>query len=167
MIGIKNIKTFVMKASRNNKIEHFYSLCSRGDHVLDVGVTNNEHNSHVNLFLNKFRLSDSQYTGLAVEPMDEIRNKHPGKRFVEYAGGRFPFSDNEFDWVFSNAVIEHVGGEEEQIEFINEMMRVSNNVFFTTPNKYFPVEAHTNTLFRHWFSKHFYEWLNINSPYLE
>jgi len=76
-----------------------------------------------------------------------------------------PFNDNEFDWVFSNAVIEHVGGAKEQIIFINEMLRVSKNVFFTTPNKYFPVEAHTNTLFRHWNSQNFYKWCKDNSTY--
>jgi ubiquinone/menaquinone biosynthesis C-methylase UbiE len=49
----------------------------------------------------------------------------PGKRFVQYAGGRFPFSNKTFDWVFSNAVIEHVGDENAQLLFLNEMMRVA------------------------------------------
>jgi len=97
--------------------------------------------------------------------MSDIRKKHPNKRFVEYEGRKMPFNDNEFDWVFANAVIEHVGGAKEQIIFINEMLRVSKNVFFTTPNKYFPVEAHTNTLFRHWNSQNFYKWCKDNSTY--
>lgn len=165
MLGIRSFKTSVMRRSRNRKLEHFYSTCDPDANVLDVGVTNNEHNTQVNLFLNEFRFNVSQYTGLAVEPMDNIRNKHPGKRFVEYSGGVFPFNDNEFEWVFSNAVIEHVGGEDEQVNFINEMIRVGQNVFFTTPNKYFPVEAHTNTLFMHWYSPLFYRWCKRNSSY--
>lgn len=165
MLVVRSLKASVMRRSRNRKLEHFYSLCDRDAKVLDVGVTSNEHNTQVNLFLNEFRFSASQYTGLAVESMDEIRKSHLGKRFVEYPGGEFPFNDNEFDWIFSNAVIEHVGGEGKQLKFINEMLRVSKNVFFTTPNKYFPVEAHTNTLFRHWFSRSFYNWCKKNSTY--
>ncbi len=162
---LKSLKNHVMKASRGKKLDHFYTLCDRSATVLDVGVTGNERNSQVNLFLNEFRFDSCQYTGLAVEPMDKLRDKHPGKRFVEYPGGVFPFEDNAFDWVFSNAVIEHVGGRGQQIEFINEMVRVGRNVFFTTPNKYFPVEAHTNTLFRHWFDEWFYAWLDDKQLY--
>jgi hypothetical protein len=47
-------------------------------------------------------------------------------------------------------VTEHVGDEEAQIQFVNEMLRVARNVLFTTPSKYFPVESHTNTLLLHW-----------------
>jgi 2-polyprenyl-3-methyl-5-hydroxy-6-metoxy-1,4-benzoquinol methylase len=133
--------------------------------VLDVGVSNKEHNDQINLFLNEFRFSPNQYTGLAIQSMDNIAKKHPGKRFVQYPGSIFPFYDNEFDWVFSNAVIEHVGSEDDQILFINEMLRVAKNVFFTTPNKYFPVESHTNTIFRHWSNKGFYKWCRKNKPF--
>lgn len=160
--GFKNL---VMNASRSKKLEHFYSLCGKESPVLDVGVSNNEHNSSVNLFLKNFRLDPHQYTGLAVEPMDSIRQKYHGMKFVEYPGGCFPFEDNEFDWVFSNAVIEHVGNEEQQLLFVNEMLRVGKNVFYTTPNKYFPVESHTNVFFRHWFDSHFYCWCAQNSTY--
>src|SRR5688572_18892764 len=81
-----------------------------------------------------------------------------GKRFVRYPGGHFPFADQEFGWVFSNAVIEYVGGPAEQLEFINEMLRVERNVFFTTPTKYFLFEAHTNAFFLHWNDGLFHWW---------
>ena len=162
---IRKLKQHVMRRSRLSKLEHFYSLSESSDSVLDVGVSNNEHNDQVNLFLNTFRYSDGQYTGLGVLPLDNIAEKNPGKRFVVYPGGVFPFGDKEFDWVFSNAVIEHVGDEQAQLQFINEMVRVSRNVFFTTPNKYFPIESHTNTIVRHWFDKSFYRWCKKNKPF--
>ena len=164
-IDVALVKKSVMKWSRFKKLNHFYSLCDLNSNVLDVGVSNNEHNDQVNLFLNKFRLDPNQYTGLAIQPMNEIAKKHPGKKFVQYPGGVFPFGNKKFDWVFSNAVIEHVGSEEDQIIFINEMLRVGKNVFFTTPNKYFPIESHTNTFFRHWLNKRFYEWCKQNHLY--
>lgn len=158
------LKSAVMQKSRAKKLDHFYSLCDPSSTVLDVGVSDYEHNAQVNLFLNQFRLNPTQYTGLAVRPMTDIAKKHPGKRLVEYSGGLFPFKDKEFDWVFSNAVIEHVGYENDQVQFINEMLRVGKNVFFTTPNKYFPVDSHTNTMFRHWFDAYFYEWCKKHEP---
>jgi hypothetical protein len=54
-----------------------------------------------------------------------------------------PFADGSFEWVFSNAVIEHVGGWREQERFANEIQRVAARGYFvTTPNKYFPIEPH-------------------------
>ncbi|WP_228061055.1 MULTISPECIES: class I SAM-dependent methyltransferase [unclassified Coleofasciculus] len=52
------------------------------------------------------------------------------------------FEDNEFDVVFSNSVIEHVGDYEEQHKMANEVMRVGKRYFVQTPNFYFPIEPH-------------------------
>lgn len=58
-------------------------------------------------------------------------------------GRTLPFSDRAFDWVFSNAVIEHVGNYEKQSVFANEIRRVAAKGYFvTTPNRYFPIEPH-------------------------
>jgi len=78
----------------------------------------------------------------------------------------FPFRDNEFEWVFSNAAIEHVGTYDDQLQFLNEMMRVGKNVFFTTPNRWFPIESHTNAFFLHWLpSEIFFKWSARYKPY--
>lgn len=59
-------------------------------------------------------------------------------------GRKLPLPDRAFDWVFSNAVIEHVGDYESQIQFANEIRRVASKGYFVAcPNKYFPVEPHT------------------------
>jgi SAM-dependent methyltransferase len=60
-----------------------------------------------------------------------------------------PFEDSSFDLVFSNAVIEHVGNEIEQIKFVNEHNRVGKNWVLTTLNRLFPIESHTQKLFIH------------------
>lgn len=162
---LRSLKIKVMALSRIKKLNHFYSLCTGGK-ILDAGVSDRAKVPGENVFLETFRFPGPCYTGLGVEDLSELAKVHPDKRFVTYDGRLFPFGDNEFDWVFSNAVIEHVGDATNQTLFLNEMLRVAKNVFFTTPNKYFPVESHTNALFLHWLpGDTFYKWCANNRPH--
>jgi Methyltransferase domain len=151
-------KIKVAEMSRKKKLDHFYSLSKAGDTVLDVGVAREveERPPTINYFLKNYRYHPATYTALSIDDLSGMEDLFPGKRFVDYGGRQFPFSDREFDWVFCNAVIEHVGDDDAQLLFLNEMMRVAKNVFFTTPNKYFPIEPHTNMLFLHWNDELFY-----------
>jgi 2-polyprenyl-3-methyl-5-hydroxy-6-metoxy-1,4-benzoquinol methylase len=53
------------------------------------------------------------------------------------------FATASFDVVFSNSVIEHVGGIERQRQFAAECMRCGRGFFVQTPNKWFPFDTHT------------------------
>ncbi|WP_038025785.1 methyltransferase domain-containing protein [Synechococcus sp. PCC 7336] len=163
---LKKIQNRLMRFSREQKLRQFYSLFKEGETVLDVGVSpeSNRAKPARNYFLKNYRYKPETYTGLGVRELIGMEGKFPGKKFVQYSGGKFPFADKEFDWVFSNAVIEHVGDDRSQLLFLNEMMRVSKNVFFTTPNKYFPIESHTSVFFLHWHDDLFYKWCGKNKP---
>ena len=52
------------------------------------------------------------------------------------------FADGSFDVVFSNSVLEHVGGKEDQRRAAREMQRVGKAYFVQTPNRMFPIEPH-------------------------
>ncbi len=52
------------------------------------------------------------------------------------------FSAQQFDIVFSNSVIEHVGDWNQQWRMAVEIRRVGKNFFVQTPNKFFPIEPH-------------------------
>lgn len=68
---------------------------------------------------------------------------HPRiQRLVGDARNMKQFKDNEFDIVFSNSVIEHLGDYKSQIQMANEIMRVGKRYFVQTPNLYFPIEPH-------------------------
>jgi hypothetical protein len=52
------------------------------------------------------------------------------------------FEDKQFDIVFSNSVIEHVGGYQEVQLMADEIRRVGKSYYVQTPNRYFPIEPH-------------------------
>lgn len=52
------------------------------------------------------------------------------------------FKDKEFDFIFSNSVIEHVGDFTKQKMMADEIQRVGSNYFVQTPNFWFPFEPH-------------------------
>lgn len=73
----------------------------------------------------------------------QVKTNHPNVRaIIGDARNMKDFEDNEFDIVFSNSVIEHVGTLSDQIQMANEIKRVGKKYFVQTPNLYFPIEPH-------------------------
>jgi len=69
-------------------------------------------------------------------------------RFVEGDATDMPqYGDRSFDIVFSNSVIEHVGGSEKQTAFAEEARRIGRGYLIQTPSIWFPLEAHTGLPF--------------------
>jgi len=89
-------------------------------------------------------------TALGLQDGTAFRARYPGIRYVQGDALALPFGDGEFDVVFSNAVIEHVGARKRQRTFVSEALRVGRSVFVTTPNRLFPMEVHTRLPFVHW-----------------
>src|SRR3989304_1558403 len=63
------------------------------------------------------------------------------------------FQDKEFEVVFSNSVIEHVGNFSDQKRMAQEVMRTGKRFFVQTPNYNFPIEPHVLLPAYHWFPK--------------
>jgi SAM-dependent methyltransferase len=89
-------------------------------------------------------------TALGLHDGQGFRERYPEVRYVRGDACELPFSDGEFDVVFSNAVIEHVGGRERQRRLVSEALRVGRRVFLSTPNRCFPIEIHTRLPLVHW-----------------
>lgn len=89
-------------------------------------------------------------TALGLAEGTRFRERYPGIRYVQGDALALPFADGEFDVVFSNAVVEHVGDREQQRRFVEEILRVGRRAFVTTPNRWFPIEVHTLLPLVHW-----------------
>jgi SAM-dependent methyltransferase len=89
-------------------------------------------------------------TALGLSAGERFRERYPQIRYVQGDALDLPFADGEFDVVFSNAVVEHVGGRERQRRFVAEALRVARRAFVTTPNRWFPIEVHTLLPVVHW-----------------
>jgi SAM-dependent methyltransferase len=89
-------------------------------------------------------------TALGLHDGEGFRTRYPHIPYVQGDACALPFEDGAFDIVFSNAVIEHVGGRERQRQLVSEAIRVGRRVFITTPNRRFPVEVHTRLPIVHW-----------------
>jgi len=103
--------------------------------VLDVGGTH-----HFWLAMDRSALPPMEITFLnmwAYEP--DLPN---ATAVVGDARDLSRYADRQFDIVFSNSVIEHVGGFREQARMARECVRVGKSYCIQTPNWAFPIEPH-------------------------
>jgi SAM-dependent methyltransferase len=126
--------------------------------VLDIGVDDfafgelsvNEGSCETLNFFEEMYPWRERLTAVGLHDGERFRSSYPEARYVQGNALELPFEDESFDVVFSNAVIEHVGGEVEQRRFVAEALRVGRRAFITTPNRWFPVEVHTRLPLVHW-----------------
>ena len=90
----------------------------------------------------------------------------PGYFHVTGNALNLPYSFGEFDLVFSNSVIEHVGSTENQQKFAEEIKRISDHYIIQTPSFWFPLEPHSLLPFfqfiPHSVRAYLIMWFNIN-----
>jgi SAM-dependent methyltransferase len=142
--------------SRRRKLELFLDALRPTPEttVLDVGADElgfgeGDGCGTLNFFEELYPWPD-RITALGLQEGMAFRARYPHVRYVQGDACALPFADGEFDVVFSNAVIEHVGGREQQLRFVAEALRVGRSVFITTPNRRFPLEVHTRLPLVHW-----------------
>lgn len=122
---------------------------SSTDSVLDLGVTPDTSLSESNFFEALYPYPE-RITAASIEDASNLEVSFPGVRFARLEGGPLPFADKQFDLLFCSAVLEHVGTRAQQQEFVREALRVSKRFFFTTPNRWYPLEFHTLLPLIHW-----------------
>jgi hypothetical protein len=123
---------------------------SGSETVLDIGVTSDQTYIHSNYFEAYYPFKN-RITAAGTDDASFLQTLYPGVRFVFANALHLPFSTGTFDLVHSSAVLEHVGSSENQVRMIVECLRVSRRgIFLTTPNRWFPIEFHTQLPLLHW-----------------
>src|SRR5579884_1008560 len=138
--AIRSLARPIHHRFRSGKGEQFLGLLNgtRPARLLDVGGGTGISGEFISLY----EVFES-VTIVNLNPPDRDPSSPPNIRVVTADARRLPFCDGAFDWVFSNAVIEHVGEWKDQKKFANEIRRVAvKGYFVTTPNLYFPIEPH-------------------------
>ena len=123
------------------------------DYILDVGVTSDRSLENSNYFeaLYPYR---GQVVAVGLQDAAFLEALYPGVRYVQASVLNLPFADRAFDLVHSSAVLEHVGSLGNQARMISECLRVARRgICLTTPNRWFPVEFHTQLPLIHWLPK--------------
>ena len=158
-----SIANRISKFNRERKWNFFTKQFAFSDHtsILDVGFNNIEY-SEIDNYLEKVYPYPGKITALGITESELFKQRYPEVNAIVYDGDHFPFNAGSFDIVWSNAVLEHVGERKKQILFLKEIRRVGKAAFITTPNRYFPVEIHTRTIFLHFLPQRiFYKYLKL------
>jgi SAM-dependent methyltransferase len=151
---LRRVASRVSLQSRERKLQLFLDILQPGPEssVVDVGVTNAPFGAgSTDNFFEALYPWPERITGVGHTELDAFAAAFPRVGAVRADGRDLPFADGEFDFGFSNAVVEHVaGGRGGQRQFVHELCRVARRVFVTTPNRWFPLEVHTLLPFVHW-----------------
>jgi hypothetical protein len=143
-------------ASQCDKLRHaftFFKQPEAGGSVLNVGIFSTPPLQRRDQGGARIDSGDrSNVTSCLISPLAGKSHSHADAPKHQPVDGRhLPFSDGEFDWVFCNQVIEHVGSFERQYELLKEFSRVSRKgIFVTTPNRWHPIEFNTGLWCLHW-----------------
>jgi hypothetical protein len=121
--------------------------------ILDVGVTSDQSYSSSNYLEALYPYKD-RITAAGIDDASFLEILYPGVTFKYANALDLPFADGSFDLVHSSAVLEHVGSFRNQTDMVKECLRVARRgVCVTTPNRWFPIEFHTQLPLVHWLPK--------------
>lgn len=99
------------------------------DRVLEVGPGSSPH-PRSDILLEKYFNNEKDWT----DQRGCTQELKSNKEIVFYHGGKFPFEDNEFDYVICSHVIEHVPDVE---FFLSELFRVAPKGYIEYPTIYY------------------------------
>ncbi len=161
---IDKIAYKISQKSREKKFEQFLFEIKpkNNERIIDVGINNEEYSQGDN-YLEKHYSHPQNITAVSKESIDLFKKQYPDIKSLVADGRKLPFDGDAFDIGYSNAVIEHVGERQDQINFLKELFRVSRRGYFTTPNRFFPIEIHTRVPLLHLLlsKKYFDSFLNL------
>ena len=147
----RSIAEKVAARARAKMYSDFIRMCRpcHKDKVLDVGVS--DVITDASNMLERLYPHPERITAAGIGSPSDFEVAFPRVRYRQIEANKpLPFSDQEFDIVTSNAVLEHVGSVDNQRRFLEELFRVGRRIFVTVPHRLFPIEHHTGIPILHW-----------------
>lgn len=151
----KSLTMKVVESARRKMFDAFLRETAIQPHetLVDIGVTSDRSYESSN-YVEAWYPHKDKITAVGIDNADFLETLYPGMRYVNADGRNLPFEDKAFDVAHSSAVLEHVGSVEQQLQFIRELSRVTRRaIFFTTPDRAFPIEVHSLLPGLHWLPK--------------
>lgn len=147
---VEKIAYSLSAKSRKKKFLQFLEKIApeRNESIIDVGVNTTEYSKTDNYLENSY-IHPEKITAVGLGDISAFTSRYPLIHTVSADGLALPFDNDTFDIAYSNAVIEHVGDYEKQLQFLRELIRVTKRGYLTTPNKLFPFEVHTRVPLLH------------------
>ena len=152
-----NISIYILKLVRKNMYKLFLKHFPLNENNLIVDFGSSEQETEDSNYFIKCYPFKNKITCLSI-----FDNRSLGKRFPDITvlsikkDKPLKFSDNHFDILICNAVLEHFSSEKILIQNIKEMSRISKKFYITLPNCLFPIEHHTSLPLLHYLSKDFF-----------
>jgi hypothetical protein len=148
MISIHDLYRPILMHFRKKRMKRFYQSLNITEQtkILDVGGSPFIWEIAASGGLSEIK----DITILNVFDIEDRQTLPPNVHWIVGDGCNLPFADGEFDVVFSNSVIEHLGKHESQICFANEIRRVGKAYWVQTPDPRFVIEPHYLSPFVHW-----------------
>ena len=124
-----------LRAKRNEKFRSLINGLPRPVKILDVGGNQ--------MVWEATRLVDQPDVHITILNLQQEESPYKNVRnVVGDVRDMRRFHDCQFDIVYSNSVIEHVGGMDQMAKMASEVRRVGRRYFVQTPYRYFPIEPH-------------------------
>ncbi len=145
--GIFNFKIIdnIIEYKRIEMFELFKNQLSKisVDSFLDIGTTEENLLKSSNFFVKKFQHIKIKKS-ISDQNIDKKIFNHYIKKSISSNFEREELGLLKSDLVISSATIEHVGSVENQKKMIENIINLTNKVFFvTTPYRFYPIDFHT------------------------
>ena len=121
--------------------------------ALDIGTTNDREHSHSNYLIKNLK-NIKVFKSISDQ---KINSTFFIKSLTKSILENFSYEEiNQYssDLVFSNATIEHVGSTTNQLKMISNIIKLTKkNFVLIAPNRYHPIDFHTQIPLIHWLPK--------------
>ncbi len=119
-----------------------------GKVILDHGSTPDTDREASNCFIRWLVQGKAKVLATSPEPIAHLEQAFPGVTVIDWP---LQLTQNDpVDCILSSAVIEHVGSQSRQIEYVVSLLQLHSPLLITTPNRFHWLEFHTKLPLVHW-----------------